>query len=250
LACALSALLLAAACGSSATEGSGSASQPSELTVFAASSLTDAFTRLGDQFSASHQNVKVVFNFAGSQDLVAQLQQGAAADVLACADTKTMDSVADLVGSPQSFAGNTLTIVVPAGNPRNVAALADLAKPDVKVVLAAPEVPAGNYAQEILDRAGVRVKPVSLEENVKGVVTKISLDEGDAGIVYVSVVRAAGDKVEGIVIPAAQNVTAVYPIATVAESPRRTLAQEFVDLVLSADGQQTLQGFGFLPAAQ
>jgi molybdate transport system substrate-binding protein len=235
------------ACGSSSGGVAGSANPPAELRVFAASSLNEAFTRLGEQFTASHPDVKFAFDFAGSQDLVAQLRQGAPADVLACADTASMESVAGLVGPPRYFAGNTLAVIVPRGNPANVESLADLARSGVKVVLAAPEVPAGTYAQQILSKAGVSVKPVSLEESVKGVVTKVSLDEADAGIVYVTDVKAAGDKVKGIAIPAGENVTAVYPIATVTASAHGSLAREFVDLVLSADGQKTLQGFGFLP---
>jgi molybdate transport system substrate-binding protein len=135
---------------------------------------------------------------------------------------------------------------VPPGNPKRVKSLADLADPSVKVVLAAPEVPAGEYSQQILDQAGVTVKPVSLEESVKGVVTKVSLDEADAGIVYVTDVAAAKGKVEGVTIPADQNVSAVYPIATVTASVQHASAQDFVALVLSPAGQTTLKDFGFL----
>jgi molybdate transport system substrate-binding protein len=229
--------------------GCGGSSDSSTLHVLAASSLTEAFTKLGAQYEAAHPGVNVVFDFAGSQDLVAQLNEGAPADVLACADTSSMQSVADLVGSPQTFAGNTLAIVVPPGNPQNVRSLADLARPGLKVVLAAPEVPAGKYAQQILDRASVTVKPVSLEESVKGVVTKVSLGEADAGVVYVTDVSAADGKVDGVTIPAGQNVAAVYPIATVDASEQPARAQDFVALVTTAEGQKTLQDFGFLPSA-
>ena len=180
--------VLAAACGSASDTTAG---QPRELNVFAASSLTDAFTQLGSDFTAAHPDVKVSFNFAGSNDLVTQLQQGAPADVLATADTSNMDAAGDLVGTPQAFAGNKLMIAVEPGNPQHITGLADLARKDLKVVLAAPEVPAGKYAQEALGKAGVTVKPVSLEVSVKGVVTKISLGEADAGIVYVTDVAAA-----------------------------------------------------------
>jgi molybdate transport system substrate-binding protein len=234
-------MLAGSACGGS-SGGNGSAT----LHVLAASSLTEAFTKLGAQYEAAHPGVKIVFDFAGSQDLVAQLKQGAPADVVACADTSTMDSVADLVGAPQNFAGNTLAIVVPPGNARRVKSLQDLADPSLKVVLAAPEVPAGKYSQQILDQAGVTVKPVSLEQSVKGIVTKISLDEADAGIVYVTDVTAAKGKVEGVTIPAGQNVTAAYPIATVDASKLAADAKGFAALVFSPEGQKTLRDFGFL----
>jgi molybdate transport system substrate-binding protein len=158
-----------------------------------------------------------------------------------------MDKVKDLVGTPQNFASNLLAIVVEKGNPNGVKGLDDLASPDLKVVLAAEEVPAGKYAKQVLDQAGVTVKPVSQEDNVKAVVTKVSLGEADAGIVYVTDVTAGGDKVEGVDIPKVQNVTATYPIATVKASKDQAGAQAFMDLVLSAEGQQVLKEYGFLP---
>jgi molybdate transport system substrate-binding protein len=239
---------LAALAGCGASAAGRSAPPRAELRVFAASSLSGAFTRLGDQFMAAHPQVSVVCNFTGSQALVAQLQQGAPADVLACADTTTMASVSDLVGAPEEFARNTLAIIVPAGNPKAVRSLADLARADVKVVLAAPEVPAGRYAAEILKKARVPVRPVSLEEAAKGVVTKVTLNEADAGIVYVTDVAAAGSAVEGVAIPGAENVTAVYPIASVRTTSQQGLARQFVDLVLSPAGRRTLRAYGFLPA--
>ena len=239
----LAATLAVAACGSASGGDSDST-----VNVLAASSLTEAFTKLGGQYEAAHPGVKVVFDFAGGPELVTQLKQGAPADVFAVVDSATMDSVADLVGGRQAFAGNTLAIVVAPGNPRQVHSLADLSSPDLKVVLVAPEVPSGKYTQQVLDKAGVAVKPVSLEQNVKGVVTKVSLDEADAGIVYVTDVTAAKDRVEGVPIPAGQNLMAAYWIAPVGSSKQRAQAQDFVTLVLSAEGQKTLQGFGFLPA--
>jgi molybdate transport system substrate-binding protein len=189
----------------------------------------------------------VTFNFAGSQALATQIQQGAPADVFASADIPNMDKVKDLVGTPQNFASNLLAIVVEKGNPKGVRTLDDLAGPDLKVVLAAEEVPAGKYAKQVLDKAGVSVQPVSQEDNVKAVVTKVSLGEADAGIVYVTDVTAGGDKVEGVDIPEAQNVTATYPIATVKASKDQEGASAFMDLVLSAEGQQVLKEYGFLP---
>jgi molybdate transport system substrate-binding protein len=240
--------LTAAACGAAADPAASSGGEPREISVFAASSLTDAFTQLGGDFTAAHPGVTVTFNFAGSNDLAAQLQQGAPADVLATADTGSMDDAGSLSGAPQAFAGNKLIVAVAPGNPERITGLADLARDDLKVVLAAPEVPAGKYAQEVLARAGVRVKPVSLEVSVKGVVTKVSLGEADAGIVYVTDVDEAQGKLEGVAIPDAVNVIATYPVAVIAASEQPEDARAFVDLVLSAEGQTVLADHGFLPA--
>jgi len=246
LAALLAAMLLGAvACGG---EPEGSAyPEPSQLTVFAAASLTDAFTELGSDFTAAHPGVDIVFSFAASSDLVGQIQEGAPANVFASADTINMDKAGDLVNTPQIFATNVLMIAVAPGNPENIAGLADLGRKDLKVVLAAPEVPVGNYSNEILDRAGVTVKPVSLEESVKGVVTKVALGEADAGIVYVTDVSAAKGDIDGVDIPESQNLIAGYPLATVVASESPENAQAFVDLVLSDEGQQVLASYGFLP---
>jgi molybdate transport system substrate-binding protein len=239
------AALVLAACGGG-DDGSGGGS-PSEIKVFAAASLTAAFTELGEQYSSANGGTRVSLNLAGSQALATQIQQAAPADVFASADIPNMDKVKDLVGTPQNFASNQLQIVVEKGNPKGVKALDDLANPDLKVVLAVEEVPAGKYAKQVLDQAGVSVSPVSQEDNVKAVVTKVSLGEADAGIVYVTDVTAGGDKVEGVEIPGDQNVLATYPIATVKASKAQDKAQAFMDLVLSADGQQVLKEYGFLP---
>jgi molybdate transport system substrate-binding protein len=242
------AALLLAACGGDDDSGSGSgAATPGDIKVFAAASLTAAFTDLGARFTAANGGTRVTFNFAGSQALATQIQQAAPADVFGSADLNNMDKVKDLVATPQNFASNQLQIVVEQGNPKNIGGLDDLANPDLKVVLAAPDVPAGKYAGEALGKAGVTVTPVSEEDNVKAVVTKVSLGEADAGIVYVTDVTAGGDKVEGVDIPAEQNVTATYPVATVRASKAQDQAQAFVDLVLSAEGQQVLREYGFLP---
>jgi molybdate transport system substrate-binding protein len=240
------AALALAGCGGDDGGGSGAAA-PGEIKVFAAASLTAAFTKLGEQYTAANGGTEVTFNFAGSQALATQIQQSAPADVFASADMPNMDKVTDLVGTPQNFASNLLAIVVEKGNPKGVEGLDDLADPDLKVVLAAEEVPAGKYAKQILDKARVSVNPVSQEDNVKAVVTKVSLGEADAGIVYVTDVTAGGDKVEGIDIPEDQNVTATYPIATVKASQAPDKAQAFLDLVLSAEGQRVLKEYGFLP---
>jgi molybdate transport system substrate-binding protein len=242
------AALLLAACGGGGDAGGGSgAVSPAEIKVFAAASLTAAFTELGEQFTAANGGTEVTFNFAGSQALATQIQQAAPADVFAPADTTNMDKVKDLTGTPRNFASNLLQIVVEQGNPKDIKGLDDLGNPDLKVVLAAPDVPAGRYAAEAVAKAEVTVKPVSQEDNVKAVVTKVSLGEADAGIVYVTDVTAGGDRVEGVDIPEELNVTATYPIATVKASKAQQAAQAFVDLVLSAEGRQVLGRYGFLP---
>jgi molybdate transport system substrate-binding protein len=238
--------LLAAGCGNG-EPGGGSAGSSDEIKVFAAASLTGAFTELGGRYTAANDGTKVTFNFAGSQALATQIRQDAPADVFASADTGNMDKVKDLVGTPQSFAGNLLQIVVEQGNPRDVNGLEDLARGDLKVVLAAEEVPAGKYARQVLDKAGVTVAPVSLEDNVKAVVSKVALGEADAGIVYVTDVTGGGDKVEAVDIPDDHNVSATYPIAVVRASKSQQKAQAFMDLVRSAEGQRVLERFGFLP---
>ena len=236
-----------AGCGGDEEPSGGSSAAPGELKVFAAASLTAAFTELGQRFTAANGGTRVLLNLAGSQALATQIQQAAPADVFASADTTNMGKVKDLVGTPQPFASTLLAIVVENGNPKGVRTLDDLASSDLKVVLAAQEVPAGKYAKQLLDQAGVRVQPVSQEDNVKAVVTKVSLGEADAGLVYVTDVTAGGDKVEGVDIPQGQNVLATYPIATVRASQAPDQAQAFMDLVLSGEGQRVLEEHGFLP---
>jgi molybdate transport system substrate-binding protein len=239
--------LLAAACGSTDDNSSnGNSGSPTEIKVFAAASLTAAFGKIGQDFTAANPNTKVTFSFAGSQALATQIQQSAPADVFASADTTNMGKVSSLVNTPTNFASNLLQIVVAKGNPKGIKTLSDLSNPDAKVVLAAPDVPAGKYAAQALSAQHVTVKPVSLEDNVKAVITKVSLGEADAGIVYVTDVTA-GDKVEGVDIPNTQNVVATYPIATVKASTHQSQAQSFMDMVTSDQGQQVLKSFGFLP---
>jgi molybdate transport system substrate-binding protein len=235
-------LLLVAGCGAG-----GDAGSPVELKVFAAASLTDAFEGLGGDFTAAHPDVKVTYNFAGSQALATQIRQGAPADVFASADTANMAKVRDLVGAPKAFASNVLEIAVAPGNPKGVRDLADLARSDLKVVLAAPAVPAGRYARRLLDASRVTVEPVSLEDNVRAAVNKVALGEADAGIVYATDVSAAKGKVDGVRIPAARNVPATYPIATVTASAHQPQAHAFMDFVLGAQGRRVLATFGFLP---
>jgi molybdate transport system substrate-binding protein len=179
---------------------------------------------------------------------VAQINQGAAADVYASADEANMQKLVDAAGNaaqPQVFATNSLQIIVQPGNPKGIKTLADLANDGLLYVTCAPEVPIGKYAAQALASAGVTVTPVSLEENVKGVVTKVTLGEADAGIVYTTDVIGAGDKAEGIDIPAANNVIAKYPIAVTKAAPNPGGAQAFVDFVLGDQGQKILSSSGF-----
>jgi molybdate transport system substrate-binding protein len=247
---ALAALGAAAGCGSVPAESPSPTvtGVTGDVMVFAAASLTEAFTRLGKDFEAANPGARVTFNFAGSQALASQLQEGAAADVLATADTKNMDKVADLVEAPVVFVANKLTIAVAPGNPKGVRSLADLARADLKVVLCAAEVPAGKYAAQVLEKAGDTVSPVSLEDNVKGALAKVEFGEADAAIVYVTDVEAAGDKADAVAIPDDQNVIATYPMAVVKASQHAEGAQAFLDLVMSTGGQAVLASYGFLPA--
>ena len=227
------------------------AAEDTTLTVYAASSLTAAFEKIGDEFESTHDGVKVEFNFAGSSDLVAQIQEGAPADVFASADEANMEKLTaeDLQGSdPQTFASNTLEIVVPPGNPAGVESFQDLAEDGLNLVICAPEVPCGAATQTAAEAADVELKPVSEEQSVTDVLAKVTSGEADAGVVYVTDVLAAGDDAEGIEFPESSSAVNVYPIATVADSKNADLGQEFVDLVLDDTGQKILQDLGFAPA--
>jgi molybdate transport system substrate-binding protein len=216
------------------------------VTVFAAASLREAFNTLGKDFEAAHPGTKVEFNFAGSSTLVKQIMEGAPADVFASADEENMDKARALISSPQIFAANRLAIIVAKGNPKKVTGLADLAKPKLILSLAAPVVPVGRYAREAFAKAGVAVPQGSSEVDVKAVVTRVSMGEADAGVVYATDVAAAGDKAQGVAIPETQNVTAKYPIATVKASKNDKGALAFVRYVLSPEGRKILSAAGFL----
>jgi molybdate transport system substrate-binding protein len=212
--------------------------------------LTESFTEIGEAFTAANPDAEAEFSFDASSALVQQITEGAPADVFASADTANMDKVteAGLNGTdPVIFATNLLTIIVPAGNPGGVTGVEDLVNPDLTVVLCAEEVPCGNYANQILDSAGVDVTPASLEENVRGVVTKVTAGEADAGIVYVTDVTAAGDAAEVVEIPEDINVLAEYPIATIGESANQETGEAFIDFLTGADGQAILAEYGFGP---
>jgi len=231
-----------AACGSSESP------KKTTLTVFAAASLKGTFTEIGKQFESEHSGVTVTFNFAGSSDLVAQIQQGAPADVFASADTKNMDkATADSLveGTPVNFAKNTLEIATPPNNPASIKTLADLAKPNVKVVLCAAAVPCGSAALKVEAASGVTIKPVSEEQSVADVLGKVISGEADAGLVYVTDVKTAADTVHGI--PFAESAQAVntYPIAALKDSKNLSLAKAFAAFVTGTKGQAVLASAGF-----
>lgn len=226
--------------------GCGDSTGGDTLTVLAAASLTDAFTELGEAFEQTAPGVEVEFSFASSSDLARQVVEGAPVGVYASADTANMDEVTGAgaaAGVPVVFATNGAEIIVAPGNPLGITGLDDLAERDLVVVLCAPEVPCGVYADQVVERAGVAVTADSLEENVRGVVTKVTLGEADAGIVYRTDVLAAGDGATGVEIPDDVNVVAEYPIVSVSGD---ALADRFVDFVTSDAGQDVLasQGFG------
>ncbi len=237
-----------------------------ELVVFAAASLTESFTEIGKNFEAANPGAKVTFSFAGSNDLAAQITKGAPADVFASANNAQMQVVVKsgqiVSDAPKTFARNRLVVVVPAANSAQITTLADLAKPGIKIILEDKSVPAGQYSLDFLDKASkdptygatykdnVLKNVVSNEQDVKVVLNKIALGEGDAGIVYTTdVTRAVAPKVGTIAIPDALNTIAVYPIAPIKESKHLTLAQKFVDYVVGADGQAVLAKWGFIPPA-
>ncbi|WP_436701697.1 molybdate ABC transporter substrate-binding protein [Nocardioides sp. BYT-33-1] len=237
-----------AACGD---DGGGSTGGENDgtrtLTVFAAASLTMTFEELEQEFEDAHDGVDVKLSFGGSSDLVAQLIEGAQADVFASADTATMDTLvaADLAaGDPTEFATNTLMIAVPPGNPAGIATLADLTEKDVDLVLCQPEVPCGSAALKVAEAAGLTLAPVSEEQSVTDVLAKVESGEADAGLVYVTDVTAAGDAVEGVEFPEAAGVVNRYPIVAVDGAPHPDLAQAWIDLVLG-DGRAVLAAAGF-----
>lgn len=242
-------LLGLTACGANPQDKDG---RPSgELTVFAAASLTEAFTEIGKDFEQANQGVTVKFNFAGSSTLAQQLARGAPAGVFASANPKQMGKVADAglaAGEPAIFTRNTLQIVVPKGNPAGVTGLADFGKEDLALAVCAPEVPCGALAQELFDIAGVEPVPDTRERDVKAVLTKVSLGEADAGLVYRTDVASANGDVSGIDFPEAAKEANDYPIAVLKDAPNGPAAQEFVDYVRSGAGQQVLAKFGFVAA--
>jgi molybdate transport system substrate-binding protein len=244
--------------GSPATSGTagGAGSRPPSgsapavtgtVTVLAAASLQEAFTTLGKQFEAAHPGTTVRFSFGASSDLAAQINQGAPADVFASASPKNMQQVVTggEASSSSSFAKNVMEVAVPPKNPGHVTSVTDLAKSSVTVALCEPQVPCGAVAAQVFKNAKITVKPVTLEPDVKSTLSKVELNEVDAGMVYVTDVRAAGSKVKGVVIPNDINASTEYPIAALTKAPNPAGAQAFVKLVLSPQGQSVLTSSGF-----
>lgn len=256
----VAATLLAAACGDDGeTEGDGSLS--GDVTVFAAASLAEAFEEIGAAFEAANPGVSVEYNFAGSQELRTQLEQGARADVFASANLAQMDlaiGAGAVDGEPVVFARNRLVVIIPERNEAGIETLADLANPGIKIVVAGPEVPVGAYARTLLDDAAadpgfgsdfaerVLANVVSEEPNVRQVLAKVQLDEADAGIVYTSDVTAdLADDVNAIEIPPGLSPVAAYPIAVTSDADDPVTAQAFIDFVLGREGQEIMSAHGF-----
>ena len=255
-------LLTAAACSPTAAVFP-TAVEPKTITVLAAASLTESFTEIGQRFAAKNPGLRVTFSFAGSQQLAQQLDQGAPADVFASASQKYMDAAVIskrvTAEAVKTFAKNRLVVIFPKDNPAGLKELPDLAKAGIKIDLAEKSVPAGQYTLDFLDKASkdaafppafkdaVLQNVVSYEDNVKAVVTKVTLGEVDAGIVYATDVTAeAAAKLGKLAIPDALNTVAAYPIAPISDSKHAGAAQAFTAFVLSADGQAVLAKYGFI----
>lgn len=255
--------LVAAGCGASSAAGPGGTGSVRQLTVFAAASLSRVFPDIARSFSKSHPGVTVEFSFAGTDALVAQIEQGAPADVFAGASAAYGDQLfaEHLVGRPVSFCTNRLVVVLPPSNPARIVSLRDLARPGVKLVIGADTVPVGSYTRKVLKNldalygstysAGVLANVVSNEDNVEGVLTKVRLGEADAGFVYVTDAKNAGTDVGVLTPPPLAQAVATYPIAVVATTGEQSLAAAFVAFVLGTQGQDILgrAGFGPKPAA-
>lgn len=255
-------LVAVAGCSDSSTGDSSESTKPTnagatatsipeitgEITVFAAASLTESFTELGKQFETAHPGTTVRFSFGASSGLATQLIEGAPADVFASADESTMTKVSDAsdtAGEPTVFATNRLAILTEPDNPEGIADLTDLADPSLTVVLCAAEVPCGKFAAQILSNAKVSVTPKSYEENVKAVVTKVTLGEADAGIVYATDVVAAGTKASGVDIPAEQNEIATVQVASLESAPNPDGAAAFAEFVASGEARSVFDRYGF-----
>ena len=247
--------LVLAACGSGSSDtgnGGGAPASASSITgnlsVFAAASLTESFTQIGKDFEAAHPGVSVKFSFAGSSALATQIKQGAHADIFASAAPKNMKDVTDAGdadGAPTTFVKNQLVIAVPKGNPKQITGLADLVKPGVKVALCAAQVPCGAAAKTALDAAGVKLTPVTLEQDVKAALAKVKLGEVDAALVYRTDAKAAASDVDGVEFPESAKAINEYPIVVLKGAPNKTAAQAFVAYVLSDKGTSVLIAAGF-----
>lgn len=234
--------------GSSPDPASSGTAVTGPVTVFAAASLTESFTQLGKDFEAVNPGATVTFNFAGSSALATQINQGAPADVFASAAPTNMKTVTDAgngAATPTTFVRNQLVIAVPKGNPKGVGGLADLTGPGVKVALCAEQVPCGAAAKKALDASGVKLTPVTLEQDVKAALSKVRLGEVDAALVYRTDARAAASDVDGVEFPESSGVVNDYPIVVLRNAPNRAGAQAFVDFVLSDQGRAVLTQAGF-----
>lgn len=253
------AALLAGACGSDDGDGTAAPSGPAQppaadaptgtVTVLAAASLTESFETLADQLGDTYPDLEIVYSFGPSSGLVEQLLAGAPADVLATADTKTMDdAVAGGVvdGEPHIFARNTLALAVPAGNPGGVTGLADLANPDLRIAICEPQVPCGGAAQRLLDAAGVTAAPDTLTTDVKEAASLVALGEADAALIYLTDAAAEGDAVETVDVPEADTVVNEYPVAVLADAPNPDGAQALLDAITGEPGRTILGEAGFL----
>lgn len=218
------------------------------VTVLAAASLTETFTSIGKDFEAAHPGVRVTFSFGGSSQLARQITAGAPADVFAAASPETLKTVTDAgdaEGEPRLFARNQLVIAVPGGNPGGVAGLADLAKPGVKLALCAQQVPCGAAAGKALDRAGVRVTPVTLEQDVKAALSKVRLGEVDAALVYRTDVRAASSDVDGVEFAESAAAVNDYPAVVLRDAPNKAAATAFLGYLTAEPARAVLTGAGF-----
>jgi molybdate transport system substrate-binding protein len=234
--------------GSSPSTASSGSTVTGTVTVFAAASLTESFTQIGKDFQAANPGVSVKFNFAGSSALATQINQGAPADVFASAAPANMKTVTDAgngAGTPTTFVKNQLVIAVPKGNPKGVKALADLARPGVKVALCAAQVPCGAAATKALSAADVKLTPVTLEQDVKAALSKVKLGEVDAALVYRTDAKAAASDVDGVEFPESASAVNEYPIVVLKNAPNRTGAQAFLAYVLSDKGKAVLTAAGF-----
>jgi molybdate transport system substrate-binding protein len=245
-----------AGCGSGSSAGSSASTSSSRsaaravsgsITVFAASSLKEAFTTIGKRFEAAHAGVKVTFSFGASSALANQITSGAPADVFASASPKNMQQVvtAGDASRPVTFASNLMEVATPPANPARITTVADLAKSSVTVALCQPQVPCGVAAAKVFKNAKITVKPVTLQPDVKSVLTQVEFGNVDAGVVYVTDVKAAGTKVKGVPIPADENASTAYPIAPVGKSSNPATAKAFADYVVSPAGQSVLAAAGF-----
>lgn len=230
------------------TDSSTASALDGSITVFAAASLKATFTELANRFEAEHPGTSVALNFAGSSDLVTQIVEGAPADVFASADTKNMTKLTDagpVAGKPADFATNVLTIAVPPGNPAKIRTFVDLAKPGVLTVVCAPQVPCGSAAIQVEAETGVTLTPASEEASVTDALGKVASGEADAGLVYVTDVKAAGDSVEGIEFDESSEAVNTYPIAALKDSANPNVAAAFSAYVTGKVGRTVLEEAGF-----